>query len=60
MHCAYGRGTSFRRALALMPTLDVSALVTARFPLDRVEEAFEHASAGRGVKTVLTPSRAAS
>ena len=60
LHCAYGRGTSFRRALALMPTLDVSALVTARFPLGRVEEAFAHAAAGRGVKTVLTPGTAAS
>lgn len=60
MHCAYGRGTSFRRALALMPALDVSALVTARFSLDRVEEAFAHAAAGRGVKTVLTPGTVAS
>jgi L-iditol 2-dehydrogenase len=60
MHCAYGRGTSFRRALALMPTLGVSALVTARFPLDRIEEAFAHAAAGRGVKTVVTPGTAAS
>jgi L-iditol 2-dehydrogenase len=56
LHCAYGRGTSFRRALAIMNALDVSALVTARFPLDRVEEAFAHAAAGRGVKTVLTPA----
>ena len=60
LHCAYGRGTSFRRALALMPTLDVSGLVTARFALDRIEEAFAHAAAGRGVKTVLTPTTAAS
>jgi 2-desacetyl-2-hydroxyethyl bacteriochlorophyllide A dehydrogenase len=59
LHCAYGRGTSFRRALALMPTLPVSALVTARFPLDRIEEAFAHAAAGRGVKTVLTPAATA-
>jgi L-iditol 2-dehydrogenase len=56
LHCAYGRGTSFRRALALMPALGVSALVTARFALDRVEEAFAHAAAGHGVKTVLTPT----
>jgi L-iditol 2-dehydrogenase len=56
LHCAYGRGTSFRRALALLPALGVGALVTARFSLDRVEEAFAHAAAGRGVKTVLTPS----
>lgn len=60
LHCAYGRGTSFRRALALMPTLDVSGLITARFDLDRIEEAFAHAAAGRGVKTVLTPTTAAS
>jgi L-iditol 2-dehydrogenase len=60
LHCAYGRGTSFRRALRLMPSLDVSALVTARFPLERVEEAFTHAAAGRGVKTVLTPVTASS
>jgi threonine dehydrogenase-like Zn-dependent dehydrogenase len=55
LHGAYGRGTSFRRALSLMPALDVGALVTARFPLERIEEAFAHAAAGRGVKTVLTP-----
>jgi L-iditol 2-dehydrogenase len=60
LHCAYGRGTSFRRALALMPSLDVSGLVTARFALDRIEEAFAHAAAGRGVKTVVTPTTAAS
>lgn len=60
LHGAYGRGTSFRRALALMPTLEVSGLVTARFALDRIEEAFAHAAAGRGVKTVLTPTTAAS
>jgi L-iditol 2-dehydrogenase len=59
LHCAYGRGTSFRRALALMPALDVSSLVTARFPLERIEEAFAHAAAGRGVKTVVAPGSAA-
>ena len=59
MHCAYGRGASFRRALALMPALEVGALITARFPLDKVEEAFAHAAAGHGVKTVLTPTMAA-
>jgi len=56
IHGAFGRGTSFRRALALMPKLGVKRLVTARFPLDRIEEAFAHATAGRGVKTVITPS----
>ena len=55
IHGAFGRGRSFRRALALMPKLGVKPLVTARFPLDRVEDAFAHATAGRGVKTIITP-----
>jgi threonine dehydrogenase-like Zn-dependent dehydrogenase len=52
---AFGRGRAFRRALALMPKLAVKRLVTARFPLERIEAAFAHAAAGRGVKTVITP-----
>jgi L-iditol 2-dehydrogenase len=55
---AYGRGASFRRALALLPFLGVDALVTARFPLERVAEGFAHAAAARGVKTVVTPNAA--
>jgi threonine dehydrogenase-like Zn-dependent dehydrogenase len=53
---AFGRGTAFRRALALMPKLGVRKLVTARFPLDRIEDAFAHAAAGHGIKTVLVPN----
>ncbi len=53
---AFGRGTAFRRALALMPKLGVKRLVTARFPLDKIADAFAHASAGRGAKTVITPN----
>jgi L-iditol 2-dehydrogenase len=52
---AYGRGTAFRRALKLLPTLGVRRLITARFPLARTAEAFAHASAGRGAKTVIMP-----
>ncbi len=55
VHGAYGRGTAFRRALALLPKLGVKRLVGTRFPLDRIEEAFAHATAGRGAKTVITP-----
>lgn len=58
IHGAFGRGGSFRRALALMPKLDVTPLVTARFPLTRIEDAFAHATAGRGVKTIITPNGA--
>ena len=52
---AYGRGTSFRRALAVLPSLGVDALITARFPLERIADGFAHAAAGQGVKTVITP-----
>lgn len=54
---AFGRGTAFRRALALMPKLGVQRLVTARFPLDQIGEAFAHAAASKGVKTVITSPR---
>ena len=57
IHGAFGRGTAYRRALRLMPTLGVERLATARFPLDRIEEAFAHATAGRGVKTMITPQQ---
>src|SRR3989441_1146354 len=53
---AFGRGTAFRRALALMPSLGVGRLITASFPLARTSEAFAHASAGRGAKTVIMPA----
>jgi L-iditol 2-dehydrogenase len=52
---AFGRGSALPRALALMGRLGVKSLVTARFPLDRIEDAFAHAAAGRGVKTMITP-----
>src|SRR5215831_479822 len=55
---AFGRGTAYKRALALMPKLDLKRLVTARFPLERIEEAFAHAAAGRGVKTMIMPQSA--
>jgi L-iditol 2-dehydrogenase len=53
---AFGRGTVFPRALRLMPKLGVKTLVTARFPLDKIADAFAHAAAGRGIKTVVTPN----
>jgi len=55
---AFGRGTAYRRALKLMPTLGVKRLVTARFPLAKIGDAFAHATAGRGAKTVITPNAA--
>ena len=55
LHGVFGRGTAFRRALRLMPALGLRRLVTARFPLERIDEAFAHAAAARGMKTVITP-----
>jgi L-iditol 2-dehydrogenase len=55
---AYGRGMSFRRALALLPSLGVETLVTARLPLARIAEGFAEAAAGRGVKTAIAPNPA--
>ena len=53
---AFGRGTAFKRALALMPQLGVKSLVTGRFPLDKISDAFAHATAGRGAKTMILPN----
>jgi L-iditol 2-dehydrogenase len=55
---AFGRGTAYKRALALMPKLGLKRLVTARFPLERIGEAFAHAAAGHGVKTMIMPQSA--
>ena len=55
---AYGRGSAFRRALAALPSLGVASLITARFPLERIADAFAHAAAGQGVKTVIAPTGA--
>ncbi len=52
---AYGRGRSFRRVLPLLNKIGGAGLVTDRYPLDRIAEAFAHAAAGRGLKTVITP-----
>ncbi|WP_309120607.1 alcohol dehydrogenase catalytic domain-containing protein [Paenibacillus sp.] len=45
----------FRSALKMISSglLDVSRLVTARYPLSRFEEALENASNGSGMKTVI-------
>ena len=51
----FGRGTAFRRALALMPRLGVERLVGDRFPLELIDEAFARAAAGYGARTMITP-----
>jgi L-iditol 2-dehydrogenase len=48
----------YDRALRLVQTgrVDVTTLVTARFPLDRAAEAFESAVSRQGLKVVVQPS----
>jgi threonine dehydrogenase-like Zn-dependent dehydrogenase len=53
---AYGRGTAFRRVLPLLTRIGAAGLVTDRYPLERITEAFAHAAAGRGLKTAIVPS----
>jgi threonine dehydrogenase-like Zn-dependent dehydrogenase len=55
---AYGRGTAFRRVLPLLNRIGAADLVTDRYPLDRIGDAFAHAAAGRGLKTAITPGTA--
>jgi L-iditol 2-dehydrogenase len=55
---AYGRGRAFRRVLPLLPRVGAQRLVTDRYPLPAIAEAFAHAAAGRGLKTVLAPGNA--
>jgi L-iditol 2-dehydrogenase len=52
---AYGRGTAFKRVLPLLNRIGATDLVTDRYPLARIAEAFSHAAAGRGLKTAITP-----
>ena len=52
---AYGRGTAFKRVLPLLSRIGATDLVTDRYPLARIAEAFGHAAAGRGLKTAITP-----
>lgn len=47
---------TFPRAMALLPELDLEPLMTATYPLDRVNEAFEAQLRGKDVK-ILVESR---
>jgi threonine dehydrogenase-like Zn-dependent dehydrogenase len=53
---AFGRGDAYARTLARLPELRLPALISARYPLARVDEALAAAADGRGVKTALTPN----
>ena len=48
--------SQFRRTLKLIADgrVDVSGIVTHKFPLDRIHEAFEQVMQGKGMKSVIT------
>lgn len=53
---AFGRGSAFARALQLLSSLSLAGIITVRYPLERVSEAFAAAAEGRGVKTAISPN----
>ena len=50
------RNFDFQRAVRLLARLDLESLVTAEFPLERLNEAIDSAAEGRGLKTVVVTS----
>jgi threonine dehydrogenase-like Zn-dependent dehydrogenase len=50
----------YARSMRLVESgqIDLKAIVTHRFPMDRAVEAFDHALSGKGMKTVLFPQEA--
>jgi L-gulonate 5-dehydrogenase len=54
---AWGHETTFARALAWLPRLELGALVTHELPLERTAEAIEIAASGDCGKVMLVPAR---
>lgn len=52
---SFVRTNEFRRAVALLTTLDLAPLVTERFPLVEVRQAFEAARGRRGLRVLVGP-----
>lgn len=55
VRASFIRTYEFRRAVALLPGLDVEPLLGERFPLAQIHDAFAAVSGRRGVKTLVTP-----
>ena len=55
VQASFIRTYEFRRAVALLPRLEIEPLLGERFPLPRIREAFAAAGSRRGVKTLVTP-----
>lgn len=55
LRASFIRTYEFRRAVALLPILELEPLIGERFPLPRILDAFAAAGSRRGVKTLVTP-----
>jgi threonine dehydrogenase-like Zn-dependent dehydrogenase len=55
IRASFIRAYEFRRAVELLAVLDVEPLLGARFPLERIHDAFAAAGSRQGVKTLVTP-----
>jgi threonine dehydrogenase-like Zn-dependent dehydrogenase len=52
---SYIRTTEFRRAVDLLATLNLAPLITKRYPLQQVEDAFQAARARDGIRVLVGP-----
>jgi 2-desacetyl-2-hydroxyethyl bacteriochlorophyllide A dehydrogenase len=55
IRASFVRGYEFRRAVELLPHLEIAPLLGERFPLERIHDAFAAAGDLRGIKTLVTP-----
>jgi L-iditol 2-dehydrogenase len=53
---SYIRTTEFRRAVELLGTLDLTPLITQRYPLRHIEDAFKAARARDGIRILVGPT----
>jgi 2-desacetyl-2-hydroxyethyl bacteriochlorophyllide A dehydrogenase len=56
IRASFIRAYEFRRAVALLPVLQIEPLLGERFPLERIRDAFTATATRRGVKSLVTPS----
>ena len=53
---AFGAGDAFGEALATLPELNLTGVVSGRYPLEAVEQAFAASAGGQGVKYMIAPN----
>ena len=52
---AFGRGNAFARTVHELPKLNLSGVISARYPLERVYDAVRDSGEGKGIKLVVKP-----